>query len=334
MQYVRWIREQVSGHEIETIQVASRIAALERDEVAFEALVDKVRRADAVLWAFPLYYSRSARNTSASSSSCGSEGRPKPSEANTPRRCRPRSISSITRRMDTSAGWPEDLGMAFTGSFSPQMDDLKKIECRKQLLRFVGELIDAAERKLPLQRRTAVFPQRGAGSSPAPRASGTYRRRSPAPAAGSAPYVLSGSPELAISAMARVTRPSCASRGRERPASLHRGDGHKGRDAWAAPCAAIRPVAYEGKDGFIESFISKVMGRTSSSSRGTIMDGAFSARWKASSASILQHGSAGRLWASNFLFCGGHLSLLGNLPRASRPMSNGRAGNLVHFVSG
>jgi hypothetical protein len=44
-------------------------------------------------------------------------------------------------------GVAEDLGMIFTGSFSPKMGDLNKPECRNQLATFAGELIAAAEKK-------------------------------------------------------------------------------------------------------------------------------------------------------------------------------------------
>ena len=43
MQYVRWIGENLGGHEVETIQIASRIAFLERDESAFAAAMPVTR---------------------------------------------------------------------------------------------------------------------------------------------------------------------------------------------------------------------------------------------------------------------------------------------------
>ena len=54
-QYVRWLRENLVGHDLECIQIASRIQLLEKDEAAFAAVIGAVRRADALIWAFPLY---------------------------------------------------------------------------------------------------------------------------------------------------------------------------------------------------------------------------------------------------------------------------------------
>jgi multimeric flavodoxin WrbA len=334
MQYVRWIREQVSGHEIETIQVASRIAALERDEVAFEALVDKVRRADAVLWAFPLYYLTVCSQYKRFIELVWERG-----AAEAFRGKYAASLSTSIHFFDHTAheyirGVAEDLGMAFTGSFSPRMDDLKKIECRKQLLRFVGELIDAAERKLPLQRRTAALPQRGAGSSPAPRASEPIAAAPPAPAAGKRVLVIVDYPELAIGAMARRYAAAARAAGESVELLGIEEMGIKGGCLGCLMCGQSNRCAYEGKDGFIESFRSKVMGADLLVFAGTIMDRAFSARWKAffdrSFFNTHQRTLAGKQF---LILAAGPLSLLGNLRETLQAYVEWQGGNLIDFLS-
>ena len=55
MQYVHYIRKVLPAHEFEILQISSRIKKLEKDEQAFSEVIEQVRSADLVLWAFPLY---------------------------------------------------------------------------------------------------------------------------------------------------------------------------------------------------------------------------------------------------------------------------------------
>src|SRR5208337_903331 len=170
----------------------------------------------------------------------------------------------------------EDLGMAFVGSFSPKMDDLRKPECRRQLLNFARELVEAAGMKQPLLRRTAALP-RGDGAVP--------RASEPAPAAatsttpGKRVLVLVDYPESAIGAMAR--RFAAASRAAgEKVETLGLEDmGIRGGCLGCLKCGQANHCAYEGKDGFIEAYKSKVMGADLLVLVGTIKDRALSARW-------------------------------------------------------
>ncbi len=55
MQYVNYLACRCRGHEFQLRNVAQEIRSLERSPHQFETLVEEVRRADLVLWAFPLY---------------------------------------------------------------------------------------------------------------------------------------------------------------------------------------------------------------------------------------------------------------------------------------
>ena len=206
-QYVRWIKENLGGHEIECIQIASRIKLLEKDEAAFAQVIEAVRGADAILWAFPLYFctvcSQYKRFIELIAER-GAEGAFRGRYA--------ASLSTSIHFFDHTAheyirGVSEDLGMPFAGSFSPAMGDLNKSECRRQLLVFAGELIGAAQNKLPLPRRTAALPQALPGqTAQAPRASVADAASQPdttAPGAGKRVLVLVDYPDRAIGAMAR-----------------------------------------------------------------------------------------------------------------------------------
>ncbi len=55
MQYVQFIRNKFPEHELEVRQVAQPIRKLEQNEDAFKEIIEEVRSADGVIWAFPLY---------------------------------------------------------------------------------------------------------------------------------------------------------------------------------------------------------------------------------------------------------------------------------------
>jgi len=55
MQYVQYIRKMFPQHELTTVDVALRRKKLEQNEGAFQEVIEQVRAADGVLWAFPLY---------------------------------------------------------------------------------------------------------------------------------------------------------------------------------------------------------------------------------------------------------------------------------------
>ena len=55
MQYVAYLKKKFPEHTFETVNVAHEIKKIGKDSVYFAAILDRVRSADLVLWAFPLY---------------------------------------------------------------------------------------------------------------------------------------------------------------------------------------------------------------------------------------------------------------------------------------
>ena len=55
MQYVQYIQKMFPQHELDIVHIAQRIKKIERDEQAFQEIIEKVRSSDGILWAFPLY---------------------------------------------------------------------------------------------------------------------------------------------------------------------------------------------------------------------------------------------------------------------------------------
>ena len=56
LQYTLFLQKKFPQHAFRFRHVAQQINALERDPAAFQAALDDVKSADAVMWAFPLYY--------------------------------------------------------------------------------------------------------------------------------------------------------------------------------------------------------------------------------------------------------------------------------------
>jgi NAD(P)H-dependent FMN reductase len=56
MQYVEYIRKRFPSHDLKILNISQQIARIERDAKIFAGIIDEVRGADGVIWAFPLYY--------------------------------------------------------------------------------------------------------------------------------------------------------------------------------------------------------------------------------------------------------------------------------------
>ena len=334
MQYVRWIAENLPNHEVRTLQIASRIGALERDDGKFAQAIEAVNEADAVLWAFPLYvftvcsqYKRFIeliRERGVEGSFAGKYAA---------------SLSTSIHFFDNTAHQyirevSEDLGMAFTGSFSPKMDDLRKGECRRQLLVFAQGLARAAEERLPMSRRSAPLPMHKPPLASVPEGAGIADGNAGSEAGGKKTLVLVDYPELAVGAMARRFAGAVSARGTKVEILALEEMGMKGGCLGCLKCGQANRCAYEGKDGFIDAFRSKVATADLLVFAGTTRDRALSARWKAFLDRAFFNTHQAVLRGKQFLFIvSGPLSRLDNLRQTLTGYVEWQGGNLVDFVS-
>jgi multimeric flavodoxin WrbA len=333
-QYVRWIEENMPAHEVRTLQIASRIAALERDEAKFAEAIEAVREADAVLWAFPLYvftvcsqYKRFIELIWEKGVAGAFAGK------------YAGSLSTSIHFFDHTAHRyvrevSEDLGMAFVGSFSPAMFDLHKKECRRQLLLFAEGLADSAERKLPIPRQSAPLARHEPPLASEPGPGGFRKSAADGAATGKKALVLVDYPELAVGSMARRFAVAAASTGARAEVLALADMGMKGGCLGCLKCGQANVCAYEGKDGFIDAFRSKVMTADLLVFAGTIRDRALSARWKAFFDRAFFNTHQSVLKGKQFLFLvSGPLSRLDNLRQTLQGYVEWQGGNLVDFVS-
>lgn len=159
MQYVAFIQKKFPQHELDIVNISQRIKTIERDEKAFREIIDKVKHADGVLWAFPLYsllvpsqYKRFI-------------------ELIRERNCQAAFRDKYTAALSTSIHFYDhaahdymnaicdDLGMKYVGPFSADMHDLMKEGERKRLVLFAEDFFDAITNNIATAKSCNSLPQ-------------------------------------------------------------------------------------------------------------------------------------------------------------------------------
>ncbi len=154
-QYVRWLEQRFGQHDFPRLHVARELRQLERDPAAVEEVVGRMRSADAVLWAFPVYYflvpSQMKRFVELLFEA-GAGGQLKD--------CYATSLSTSIHFFDHTAheyvqAVSEDLGMRYVEGLSAGMESLLGEEFRDSLAEFWEGFADMVERGAPVGRRFA-----------------------------------------------------------------------------------------------------------------------------------------------------------------------------------
>jgi multimeric flavodoxin WrbA len=155
MQYVHYIQKRFPSHEFKITNIAQEIKKIESDREYFQSIINDIRTADGVLWAFPLYFLLVASQYKRFieliwENNAQEVFRDKYAAA----------LSTSIKFHDHSAhnyirAVSEDLQMRNVGFFSAHMYDLVHRKEQQRLTLFAGDFIKAIE-----QRRitTRVFP--------------------------------------------------------------------------------------------------------------------------------------------------------------------------------
>lgn len=148
MQYVHYIEKNYKEHEFNIINISEKINKIEKDENFFKEIIDEVNSSDGVIWGFPLYYCLVAsqykrfielifeRNAKAAFKGKYAA-----------------IIATSIHFSDHTAinymnGICDDLHMNFVDYFSPDMHDLLKDDVRQKLLHFAGNYFNAIKNKI------------------------------------------------------------------------------------------------------------------------------------------------------------------------------------------
>lgn len=142
LRYSSYVDRRLPGHTYEIHDVAKRIRKLDRDADSFEDVIEAVRRADLVLWSFPLYvllvsaqYKRFIELVFEREAMDAFKGRPAA------------LLSTSIKFFDCTAhdymrSICDDLEMRFMGAYSADMHDLLDADERERIVTFFEQLFD------------------------------------------------------------------------------------------------------------------------------------------------------------------------------------------------
>jgi len=171
LRYVRFLQLNYPQADFQVEHVGQQIGKLEKNKAFFDSLIDRIKEADAVLWATPVYYFVVPsqlkrfielvfeRNKSAAF-------RDKPAA----------SLTTSIHFFDHTAvrylhAVSEDLGMHYSGSYTAEMNDLRRPREKRRLLSF-GKIMLACFEKGSAASYCRTYP-------PSPAMSFVYRPEEP-----------------------------------------------------------------------------------------------------------------------------------------------------------
>ena len=155
MQYIAYIRKKFPDQTYTILNVAADIKKIERDTATWNKMLETIRSADLVVWAFPLYYlvvsSQYKRFIELIFERKAQDAFPGTYSA---------SLSTSIHFFDQTAhayiqAISDDLGMKYLGFYSAEMRDLLKEEERQRLEKFTSLLISAVREKIAVQQENA-----------------------------------------------------------------------------------------------------------------------------------------------------------------------------------
>ncbi len=149
MQYVHLLAGYFPQHTFDIIHVAQHLPKIEREEALHGEIIERIRAADGVLWAFPLYYMLVHGNYKRFIELIWERG------------VQDAFAGKYTASLSTSIHFYDhtahnyvqavcdDLDMRYVGAFSAEMQDMLDARGRDQLRVFARTFISAIENKAP-----------------------------------------------------------------------------------------------------------------------------------------------------------------------------------------
>ncbi|MDD4240729.1 MAG: NAD(P)H-dependent oxidoreductase [Smithellaceae bacterium] len=272
LQYVRFAARKFPEHTFTIFPVAQTIRKLEKDEKAFDGVINAVRAADAVLWSFPLYfllvcsqYKRFIELIFERNAQAAFAGK------------YTASLSTSIHFFDHTAhnyihAVCDDLAMRYLGAYSPAMFDLMKSKERSRWLSFVERFLDGAARRVPCAR---VYPPLAFPDfiyTPGPAAH-------PVDTAGKKILLLKDGRQPSGNTEALADALAARFQGAAEVVNLMDID-IKGGCLGCCKCGLDNVCDYQGKDGFIDFYNEKVKKADVVVFAGAIHDRYLSSRWK------------------------------------------------------
>lgn len=272
MQYVHFVQKKFPQHELKILNISQRIKAIEKEDNAFREIIDEVRSANGVLWAFPLYFLLVPSNYKRFIELIwerGAEDAFKDKYA--------ASLSTSIHFYDHIAhnyinAISDDLDMKFAGGFSAAMYDLLKEKERKRLLLFAEHLFDAIENNIPMSRNFRPLIHRSIDYIPGDVQSKISVDRQKV-------VVLTDSKDEGTNLGRMLRQFTGAFSGEVEVIDLNEVD-IKGGCQGCIQCGYDNSCLYGDKDGYVEFFNTTVKSANILVLAGSIKDRYLSSRWK------------------------------------------------------
>ena len=272
MQYVDYLQKNNPDHTLKIIHIAQQVKQIEKDEQIFSKVLEEIRSADAIIWAFPLYvflvhsqYKRFVELIHERSVTDAFRGK------------YAALLSTSIHFYDHTAhnymrGICEDLDMNFYDTFSAEMRDLLKESERKTLLNFFRGFTDAIERKAPCVKQYAplVHDQPEYTPTRATETPVTHKQKI---------VIVTDAAEDQMNLQRMIRHFSAQFAEPPEIVNLRQLD-IKGSCLGCIQCGYDNTCVYEGKDEFIGMFNSKLKTADILVFAGTIRDRYLSSLWK------------------------------------------------------
>ena len=326
MQYVHFIQNTFPQHEFRILNISQRLKAIEKDEKAFQEIIDEIKSADGILWAFPLYYllvhSHYKRFIELiSERDAGDAFRNKYAAA----------LSTSIHFYDHTAhnyinAVCDDLDMKYVGSFSADMYDLLEERERRHLVLFAEHFFAAAENNIPTSKSFQPMTHSTFAYVP-----GNAQDR--VDTHGKKVVILTDAEDDLSNCARMVERFSSEFSGVVEVINLNDVD-IKGGCLGCIQCGYDNHCVYEGKDAYVGFYNKKVKTADILVWAGTITDRYLSSRWKTFLDRSFFHGHSPSLVGKQIGFIiSGPLKQLPNLRQVLDAYVQMQHANLVCFVT-
>jgi multimeric flavodoxin WrbA len=326
LQYVHFIGKKFPQHELKIFNIAQEIRKIEGEEKAFQEIIEAVKSADGVLWAFPLYFLLVHSNYKRFIELIWE----RKAEAAFKNKYAA-SLSTSIHFFDHTAhnyinAVCDDLDMRFVGAFSAGMYDLLKTKEQDRLVKFAEHFFEAIGSNAPISNNFRPLLPRKFDYAP-----GAVGKR--IDVGGKKVLILTDSNDAHTNLGRMVERFKGSLSGDVEVVNLNDVD-IKAGCLGCIQCGYDNTCAYRDKDGYVEFFNKKVKRADVLVFAGTIRDRYLSSRWKLFFDRSFFYGHAPKYTGKQLGFIiSGPLSQLPNLRQIFEAYAEGEQANLVDFVT-
>jgi multimeric flavodoxin WrbA len=326
LQYVLFIRKKFPQHELMIFNISQEIRKIEKEDRAFQEIMEAVKSADGVLWAFPLYFLLVHSNYKRFIELIWERGAKAAF-----RNKYAASLSTSIHFFDYTAhnyinAVCDDLDMRFVGAFSADMYDLVKPEGQDRLVKFAEHFFSAIESNLPTSKNFKPLVQRKFDYVP-----GNAGKK--IDVGGKKVLVLTDFAGGNTNLDKMVDRFRSSFSSEVEVINLNDVD-IKGGCLGCLQCGHDNICAYKDKDAYMEFFNTKVKPADVLVFAGTIKDRYLSARWKLFFDRSFFYGHTPKFMGKQLGFViSGPLSQIPNLRQILEAYAENEHTNLVDFVT-